>query len=501
MRRNRRVERSSGRPNVPITRAKLTLVTARRCVVAGALIGLALQPALGIGAPASNALTLPSLPKLHVQPPRIKVPTITAPALRSPQAPVSVPPTSNSTSPGSGAPSSTGSGLSTAGSAIARTVGALSFVRSGGPTASAPATAGAAPSGGEAAAAARASETSAAASWTRYLRSVVFRLDGCLSGLPTRWRSVLMLRAGIGTRGYSQRSVAKMLRLSLVKERGIEREAVASLQGEAADRGCGSTQFSLTAVFLGAVNGGLGLLGPFEAISGLGTGAQSFGHLQAALNAHRRRAPSLPAAVSQVVQGAGIPPVPGPGSGSSSWLLEAIAALGLLGAGVLGTELVHRIRSRHSSDVPTPVMLQRRGESAAAAAVLEPPVASPASGERDVRPERHGGAGLIHAELDVRDDIDPVAASNLGVLLEHRGDVAGAAAAYSRADARGDAAGAFNLGGLLAQRGDYAGAIAAYRRADERGAAGAAFRLGVLLKEHGDLSGASTPGASSDQPF
>ena len=40
---------------------------------------------------------------------------------------------------------------------------------------------------------------------------------------------------------------------------------------------------------------------------------------------------------------------------------------------------------------------------------------------------------------------------------------------YRRLDANGDAGGAFNLGVLLHQRGDVAGAIAAYERAEQRG--------------------------------
>jgi Flp pilus assembly protein TadD len=55
------------------------------------------------------------------------------------------------------------------------------------------------------------------------------------------------------------------------------------------------------------------------------------------------------------------------------------------------------------------------------------------------------------------------------VLLEQRGDLAGAEAAYRRADQRGDATGAFNLGGLLADQGNVDEAEAAYRRAYERG--------------------------------
>ncbi|MBV9947381.1 MAG: hypothetical protein JOZ69_11070 [Myxococcales bacterium] len=55
------------------------------------------------------------------------------------------------------------------------------------------------------------------------------------------------------------------------------------------------------------------------------------------------------------------------------------------------------------------------------------------------------------------------------MLLELRGDIAGAEAAYRRADERGDPVGSFKLGGLLEERNDFAGAAAAYGRASERG--------------------------------
>jgi TPR repeat protein len=55
------------------------------------------------------------------------------------------------------------------------------------------------------------------------------------------------------------------------------------------------------------------------------------------------------------------------------------------------------------------------------------------------------------------------------MLLEARGELSAAEAAYRRADQRGDAAGALNLGGMLAERHDFARAEAAYRRAAERG--------------------------------
>lgn len=85
---------------------------------------------------------------------------------------------------------------------------------------------------------------------------------------------------------------------------------------------------------------------------------------------------------------------------------------------------------------------------------------------------------------------DPHGATNLGVLLEKRGDLKGALAAYKRADRRGDVNGSFNLGCLLAEMGDLVGAQAALQRADERGDACGASNLGVLLERQGDLDGA-----------
>jgi peptidoglycan hydrolase-like protein with peptidoglycan-binding domain len=98
---------------------------------------------------------------------------------------------------------------------------------------------------------------------------------------------------------------------------------------------------------------------------------------------------------------------------------------------------------------------------------------------------------------EITGDITPAAidingAFNLGVLLEGSEDLAGARAAYRRADERGHAAAASNLGVLLEGSGDRAGAEAAYRRADERGEANGAFNLGVLLEEKHDLAGAET---------
>ena len=55
------------------------------------------------------------------------------------------------------------------------------------------------------------------------------------------------------------------------------------------------------------------------------------------------------------------------------------------------------------------------------------------------------------------------------MLLESRGDLVGAEAAYRRADAMGFTDGACGLGQIFYARGDIEGSIAANRRADELG--------------------------------
>jgi len=65
---------------------------------------------------------------------------------------------------------------------------------------------------------------------------------------------------------------------------------------------------------------------------------------------------------------------------------------------------------------------------------------------------------------------DPEGARELGLALKARGDVAGAEAAFRRADERGSASGSLALGLLLRdQRNDPQGAEAAFQRAEQRG--------------------------------
>jgi tetratricopeptide (TPR) repeat protein len=94
---------------------------------------------------------------------------------------------------------------------------------------------------------------------------------------------------------------------------------------------------------------------------------------------------------------------------------------------------------------------------------------------------------------------DPRASCNLAVLLEGRGDLVGAEAAYRRADAMGFPGGAYGLGQLLYARGDVDGSIAANRRADELGDADAAYNLGVLLKQRDDPEGSEGAFSRADQ--
>jgi tetratricopeptide (TPR) repeat protein len=105
-----------------------------------------------------------------------------------------------------------------------------------------------------------------------------------------------------------------------------------------------------------------------------------------------------------------------------------------------------------------------------------------------------------HAELTYRRADaagDAWGAFNLGVLLHQRRDFAAAAAAYERAELRGDPDGAFNLGTLLYEQGDLDGAEAAWRRCMSHRHVAAAANLGFLLKRRGDLEEAHEANAAA----
>jgi tetratricopeptide (TPR) repeat protein len=80
----------------------------------------------------------------------------------------------------------------------------------------------------------------------------------------------------------------------------------------------------------------------------------------------------------------------------------------------------------------------------------------------------------------------------MGLSLESRGDLAGAEAAFRRADAAGHPGGSYGLGRLYFVRGDIPAAIAVLRRCDQLGSGDGSYNLAVLLKETGDQAGAET---------
>jgi len=84
---------------------------------------------------------------------------------------------------------------------------------------------------------------------------------------------------------------------------------------------------------------------------------------------------------------------------------------------------------------------------------------------------------------------DALAARQLGEVLEERGGIDAAEAAYRRAEDRGDVRAIVLLGFLLEDhRKDVVGAEDAYRRADARGDLNGAGNLGRLLRDLGKLS-------------
>jgi tetratricopeptide (TPR) repeat protein len=221
---------------------------------------------------------------------------------------------------------------------------------------------------------------------------------------------------------------------------------------------------------------------------------------------HRTRPSPSSLGARSPTKGSVVPALPGPGSGSPTWIFIVLGAAATV---ALLTPLVRRsgaLRPVHAPAAlpPGPIdaagtaVAYRGNERYAAPALAAGVAVLPREPEEEVRGGRE--AAVVPPVAPADDPVaayrrademgDPTAASNLGVLLEEQGDTEGALAAYRRAAERGDANGAFNLGGLLAQRGDLAGAIAAFRRADERGDGAGASSLGVILERQGDVDGA-----------
>lgn len=240
---------------------------------------------------------------------------------------------------------------------------------------------------------------------------------------------------------------------------------------------------------------------PANGIAGVQTLARIAQTVRPVHTAGRRGSPSPSPALVPLPHtaggGSGRTPIPTgverPGGRSST---PATALLGLLF--VLGLALIliasryarRRTGNRHS---PTP---SATGPANGAGPVGHDAPAPAAYARGDHRRE---ATAPVNAEATAAVNGDATAAFNLGVVLEERGDLAGAEAAFRRADERGHGAAASNLGLLLEERGASAQAEAAYRRAVGRGDATAAFNLGGVLEERGELAGAEAAYRRADE--
>lgn len=158
-------------------------------------------------------------------------------------------------------------------------------------------------------------------------------------------------------------------------------------------------------------------------------------------------------------------------------VLGAVIALLLIG-GVSATYGVRR--SRATAALGAEIAANRRAATEAARS------AAGAGSGRDERVRAGRFSSFGERARPSRDEVE-LPAGSMGAT---GAEVAALERAYRRADAAGEATGAFNLGVLLNQRGDLPGAREAYERAERRGDADAAFNHGVLLYEAGDLDGA-----------
>ncbi len=245
--------------------------------------------------------------------------------------------------------------------------------------------------------------------------------------------------------------------------------------------------------------------------------------------------PTAPPATT-TAPGATTPVAPAPAAGarpnarrsahpSGGISLLWIVPLALLSVGLaVGGALLYARRRRGGEFVSEPeARVETQTSGAANGAIAEPEIAQqragvPSNGDLEVGDITsaptdtsavfdHGvnleaNADLAGAEAAYRraDELGHgAAASNLGVLLEAKGDRTGAEAAYRRADERGEPNGAFNLAVLLEANDELTGAEAAYRRADELGHGAAASNLGVLLEAKGDRTGAEAAYRRADE--
>jgi hypothetical protein len=360
------------------------------------------------------------------------------------------------------------------------------------------------------------------------LERLVLRLGGCLASVTPRQRQLLALRSGFGLdRAYNEAQAARILRVSLGRERQLEQAAATSLEQASRMSACGQGWSSLSAIAVASVGAPLEIV---QRALGLGqspTASASSGSKPAASQRVTSRRPhqSVPPP-HELAQHQGGNPVASasksavistPGDGGLHWLLLVAAIVALTIAGVVVLTL-DRLQPETGPAITLPGWPPRRPRLSPLVGALAALPRSARAATRRPRPDdgeaTAASAPASEAEPDATeisespagpaapDDAqlaDAEAAFNLGGVLAERGDFEGAQALYRQADELGHAAGAFNLGVLLEHANHWVAAEAAYRRSDERGNALAAFNLGVLLDDRGDFDGAEAAYRRADQ--
>jgi hypothetical protein len=221
--------------------ARSAEVAARRPILVGILLTVALFTMFAIESRPSGAATTAKATKPSVTTPDVSPVTVTVPGRSSPAPPVTAPPVTTPT-PAPAAPPAkvrtvvTPPVTSTPSSSTPAAPSARTPPASAG---SSPATTSVASIGSSAPHRARAPRGGGSA---LRLRSVVVRLSSCVSRLKPRGQRLLLLRAGIGIAGPAGRhDVARKLRISVAREARSERAALRKLRRAARRGSCGST--------------------------------------------------------------------------------------------------------------------------------------------------------------------------------------------------------------------------------------------------------------------
>ncbi len=346
-------------------------------------------------------------------------------------------------------------------------------------------------------------KNASAKAWNRYLHRLVRALGGCVSSLTPQAQQILMWRTGHGPgRGESETQVARRLGTSVSRERRLESRAAQALRLASATGRCGQSPVPVS------VSSGLLAGAPPQVLQDLtrqtqgsqatqtGTSSPTSGHLSQpkAAGSGGSKSSTRP---TVTIQKSALPSLPTAGSGFP-WLLILLAALAtgalMLAASRRSLVLTYVETSRQRRRAASAHRGTEVGAGSADTGDAAPSgTAADAAGVAGAAPAAPEAAGPLEslagwvAAGEVTHRASPI---DRGQELESQGDLAAAMAAYSRADADGDARGARRVGRLLESRGDMAGAIAAYSRADERGDSKGSVSLGILLAERGSLTGA-----------